>query len=78
MPPSFTLDDIVLYLYDEMEAPIAEGFRQELNKNPDLQRQYQSMLEVHHRMDREWRHPSQSSVDIIMGYSNSISSLKTH
>jgi anti-sigma factor RsiW len=78
MDTPFTQEDLICYLYDELDPTFREALRKDLITDERLRQSYRQVQAVHHLLDLEWRHPSQASVDIIMDYSKSFSSLETY
>ncbi|WPP49382.1 hypothetical protein [Catalinimonas niigatensis] len=73
MIQTFTLDDVVRFLYDEMNEDEARKIQESMLLDDELMDVYQQMLTVKSTLDCHpvRKEPSQSSIDKILNYSRS-------
>ncbi|MDF9795111.1 hypothetical protein OKW21_000374 [Catalinimonas alkaloidigena] len=73
MIQTFTLDDVVRFLYDEMNEDEAHKFQESMLLDSELMDEYQQMLIVKSTLDSNpvREEPRQSSIDKILNYSRS-------
>ncbi|MEK6481626.1 hypothetical protein WJR50_29045 [Catalinimonas sp. 4WD22] len=73
MIQTFTLDDVVRFLYDEMNEDEAHKFQESLLLDDELMDEYQQMLTVKNTLDNNpvREEPRQSSINKILEYSRS-------
>ena len=70
MNNTFTLDDFILLLYNEVDPLEKAELEAELEWNWELAEEYESLKAVKSAMNDLKRSPSKTSVDIIMQYSS--------
>lgn len=73
MIQTFTLDDVVRFLYEEMSEDEAHKFQESLLMDDELMDMYQQMLAVKTTLDNNpvRKEPRQSSINKILEYSRS-------
>ncbi|WKN32310.1 hypothetical protein PZB74_02955 [Porifericola rhodea] len=73
MIQTFTLNDLVRFLYDEMNEDEAHKMQEALLLDDELMDMYQDLLSSKHTLDSNpiRKDPSQSSIDKILNYSRS-------
>ncbi len=73
MIQTFTLDDVVRFLYDEMSEDEACKIQESMLLDDELMDTYQQMLVVKNMLDGNpvRQEPSQSSIDNIFNFSRS-------
>lgn len=71
MIQTFTLDDVVRFLYDEMNEEQAHKIQESMLLDDELMDMYQQMLLVKNTLDRHpvKEEPSQACIDKILNYS---------
>lgn len=73
MIQTFTLDDVVRFIYDEMNEDEAHQIQKSMLLDDELMDMYQHLLVVKNTLDSNpvRKEPSQSSIDKILNYSRS-------
>lgn len=71
MTKSFTQNDLVRYLYQEMPPSESEEFTQALQICPSLMQEYMDMLESVDRLNQLFQEPSNRVTERIKGFAGS-------
>lgn len=78
MNSNYTNDDLILYMYDEMEPSAASALGEELVKNPLLAEEYRKLKAIQNKLDDEYQEPHSTTVNMVMDYSASYHSAPEH
>lgn len=78
MDSNYTKQDLILFLYNEMDKDKAAALRNELSKNELLNKEYQQLKETHSLLSKEKHDPHDTSVNMVMDYSASYYSAPEH
>lgn len=78
MNSNFTTEDLLLYLYDEMEPAQAGALKEELTLNPLLMAEYRKLKETMAKLDEECCEPHPTTVNMVMDYSATYYSSEHH
>jgi hypothetical protein len=70
MPKSYTQDDLILFIYNELPEKDKFNMQKELESNPDLFKSYNMLLQVVGSLDTLNYEPHPSSVEIILEHSH--------
>lgn len=65
--------NLLLHHYNELNASEKKVFEYELISNPELQTEYQNLLECLQTLNKFSAQPSQKSLNKIMAYADSVS-----
>jgi hypothetical protein len=76
MKVSYTEEDIIRFIYNETSPQENEIIREELINNFELRKTYQELLLTLNRLNEVKIQPSQTSINIILEYSQSMDSIK--
>lgn len=78
MNSTYTNDDLIHYMYDEMEPSTASALGEELVRNPQLAEEYRKLKEIQNKLDDEHQEPNPTTVNMVMDYSASFHSAPEH
>ncbi|HYG16689.1 MAG TPA: hypothetical protein VEC12_13115 [Bacteroidia bacterium] len=78
MNSNFTTEDLLLYLYNEMEPAKAGALKEELTLNPLLLAEYRRLKETMAKLDEETHEPHPTTINMVMDYSASFYSSEHH
>lgn len=78
MNSNYTTDDLIRFLYREMEPQQALVLQAELKKNEVLQKEFLQLKETHTQLSKEKHDPDDTSVNMVMDYSASYYSAPEH
>jgi hypothetical protein len=71
MQHNYTFDDVILYIYNELDPEESYKVQQELQNNPELQNEYNQTVKMLGMMDKLIEYPSPTTIDLILEYSYS-------
>jgi hypothetical protein len=77
MQNDYKKEDVLRYVYGELEAERVEELRLELLKNTQLRDYYKQIKVIKDQLNQAIYNPDQSSIEIILDESSSYSSLET-
>lgn len=72
MTKTFTQDDLIRYVYDEMSKQEATELEQALLVDNQLQEQYKEFAALKNRLDHSLKQPSDRIIKNILDYSESL------
>lgn len=72
MTKTFTQDDLIRYVYDEMSEHEATELEQALIVDNQLQDQYKELAAIKNRLDHSLKQPSDRIIKNILNYSESL------
>lgn len=78
MNSNFTTNDLLLFLYGEMNADKAAVLTEQLITDVALRAEYQKLKETKERLDAEQFEPDATTVNMVMDYSASYHSAPEH
>lgn len=78
MNSNYTSDDLLLFLYGEMEAEKAAGLSVELKTNAHLRAEFDKLDEMIKKLGDEEYEPDPTSVNMVLDYSTSYHSAPEH
>lgn len=78
MANSYTQDDLILFIYNELNQDEHQKLAREIVKNDSLRNEYESLLSLTASLDELKSKPHQSSIEIILESTDSLSSLEMH
>lgn len=73
----YSEQDVIMYVYSEMDNESVESFKLEILKNPNLREYYNNVVAIKNSLDKIAFEPDPSTVEIILDESSSFSSLET-
>lgn len=76
MNQRFTQEMLIKYLYNETDVSERQAIKQALRSDPQLMEQYNQLCVVQDWLSTEKRSPSDTSVNIVLDYSNKSSKLE--
>lgn len=78
MNPNFTQEDLILFIYNEMEPQRASLLNEELLNNSQLSDELKQLKETHQKLGAAMYKPNPTSVSVVMDYSASYHSAPEH
>jgi anti-sigma factor RsiW len=72
MTKTFTQDDVIRFVYDEMSAEEARELSQVLFSDPALESRYNELVALKAQIDGAAKNPSDAVVNRILNYSKSL------
>lgn len=78
MNSNYTNDDLILYIYDELEPVKATALAEEIVRNPQLAEEFRKLKEIHNKLDDESCAPHPTTINMVMDYSASYYSAPEH
>lgn len=72
MTKTFTQDDVIRFVYDEMNADEAKEISQVLFSDPKLENQYNELVTLKARIDGAAKIPSEAVINRILNFSKSL------
>lgn len=78
MNSNFTTNDLLLFLYGEMNADKAAVLTEQLITDVALRAEYQKLKETKERLDAEQFEPDATTINMVMDYSASYHSAPEH
>ncbi len=78
MNSNFTTNDLLLFLYGEMNADKASVLTEQLITDVALRAEYQKLKETKERLDAEQFEPDATTINMVMDYSASYHSAPEH
>ncbi len=72
MSENYSENQLLLYIYDEMDAEEKSAMETELQVNPQLQKRLLEFKQTIKMLDELENEPSQSSIDIIMEHARKL------
>ena len=72
MTKTFTQDDVIRFVYDEMSAEEARELSQVLFSDPKLERRYNELVALKAQINGAAKNPSDAVVNRILNYSKSL------
>jgi hypothetical protein len=76
MPHNYTYNDIILYIYNELDPDTSYKLQVELQNNPELQKEYNTTVKMLGMLDKLIENPNPTTIDLILEYSSSKTSAK--
>jgi hypothetical protein len=70
MPHSYTQDDLILFIYNELTEEENFNVRKAIETNPELNNEYQLLLLVIGNLDTLNYEPHPSSIEIVLEHSH--------
>jgi hypothetical protein len=70
MPKSYTENDLILFIYNELTEKEKFGVQKALDSDPELHKTYHMLLQVVGSLDTLNYEPDPSSVEIILEHSH--------
>ena len=70
MPKSYTEDDLILFIYNELTEREKFSIQKALHASPELYKSYHTLLQVVGSLDTLSYEPHPSSVEIILEHSH--------
>jgi hypothetical protein len=77
MQHNYTFDDVILYIYNELDTEEGYKLQKELQEDPELQREYNETVKMLGMLDKMIDNPSPTTIDLILEHSYANISLKT-
>ncbi|KAB2914970.1 MAG: hypothetical protein F9K23_12670 [Bacteroidetes bacterium] len=78
MNSNFTTNDLLLFLYGEMNADKAAVLTEQLITDVALRAEFQKLKETKERLDAEQFEPDATTINMVMDYSASYHSAPEH
>jgi hypothetical protein len=69
MRRTFTEDDVLLFIYNELSAEDRQSLKEELRANPVLMKYYQDTVKITGELDKISLEPDPTTVNILLEYS---------
>ncbi|GAA0892166.1 hypothetical protein GCM10009122_18450 [Fulvivirga kasyanovii] len=75
MTKTFTQDDVIRYVYDEVEGEDREEIKQAIICDSELQDLYKELIAIKRQLDQSMKSPSDKVTESILNYSKSLNLL---
>ncbi|MBL6447468.1 hypothetical protein JMN32_14210 [Fulvivirga sp. 29W222] len=75
MTKTFTQDDVIRYVYDEISGEDREELKQAIICDSELQDLYKELIAIKRQLDQSMKSPSDKVTESILNYSKSLNLL---
>lgn len=75
MTKTFTQDDVIRYVYDEVDGEDREEIKQAIICDSELQDLYKELIAIKRQLDQSMKSPSDKVTESILNYSKSLNLL---
>lgn len=75
MTKTFTQDDVIRYVYDEISGSEREELKQAIICDSELQDLYKELIAIKRQLDQSMKSPSDKVTESILNYSKSLNLL---
>ncbi|UII34104.1 hypothetical protein LVD17_09785 [Fulvivirga ulvae] len=75
MTKTFTQDDVIRYVYDEISGEDREEIKQAIICDSELQDLYKELVAIKRQLDQSMKSPSDKVTESILNYSKSLNLL---
>lgn len=72
MTKTFTQDDVIRYIYNELSASELEEIQQAILCDSVLENMYKELNTLKKQLEKSMKKPSDKTIESIMSYSNSL------
>jgi hypothetical protein len=77
MQNTYTYNEIILYIYNELDPDTSYKFQLELQHNQELLKEYNTTVKMLGMLDKLVENPNPTTIDLILEYSSTKTSAKT-
>ncbi|MFX3625957.1 MAG: hypothetical protein ACN6I4_01235 [bacterium] len=78
MNSNYTKDDLIRFIYNEMEPERAIVLKREMQQNAELRKEVQQLSEIQAKLNEEKHDPDDTTINLVMDYSASYYSAPEH
>lgn len=78
MNSNYTNDDLIRFVYNEMEPERAIVLQREMQQDAELRKEVQQLSETKAKLDTEKHDPDDTTINMVMDYSASYHSAPEH
>ena len=71
MQHNYTQEELLQYIYNELDPEDYKNVENELNENYELKKEFETYNKLIKHLDKITENPSQTTVDMILEYSRS-------